>query len=142
MGKYTIALNMVIVSAYAILSIVKTPDEWGKGVLIALFAFSYQFICSLVIDLINVRNKKVQLQIITRNEHMPRVLLANFPHGSTIINGKGSYSGKDTFVIYTVISSTEVKAVTTLCRRVDEHVFISVVPLNQVYGNFFIKPVE
>ena len=45
-GKYAIALNMVIVSVYAILSIVKTPDEWGEGVLIALFAFSYQFMCS------------------------------------------------------------------------------------------------
>ena len=141
-GKYGIALNMIIVLTYATLSIVKNPDMWAQGILIALFAFSYQFISSLVIDQINVRNKKVQLQIITKNEHMSKVLLANFPHGSTITKGKGSYSGSETFIIYTVISSSEIKEMVKLCRRVDEHAFISVIALSQVYGNFFIKPVE
>lgn len=141
-GKYTIMINMVIVVLYTILSIVKTPNEWAKCLLIALFAFLYQFICSLIIDLINVRNKKVQLQIITNNEHMPKVLLANIPHSGTLLNGKGAYSHQDKIVIYMVVSSLEVNKVVNLCKRVDEHVFIAVTPLNQVFGNFFIKPVE
>ena len=78
-GKYGIIINGTIVLLYTILFIVKVPADWGKGILILFFAITYQFICSIIIDFINVRNKKVQIQIITNKEYMPEVLLANFP---------------------------------------------------------------
>ena len=83
-GKYAVVLNGVIILSYTILSVVKHPDNWGLGLLQALFAISYVFLVSLIIDMINVRNKKVQVQIITSKLHMSEVLLANFPHSATI----------------------------------------------------------
>ena len=40
------------------------------------------------------------------------------------------------------VSSSQVKDVISLIRKVDPHSFITVTALVQVYGNFFIKPVE
>ena len=141
-GKYGIAINGIIVIAYSVLFMVKNPDTWGKGILIFFFAVTYQFICALIIDFINVRNKKVQVQIITTKEYMSEVLLANFPHSATVVRGKGAYSGTERIILYMVVSSVEVNKVVAICKRVDEHVFISVNTLVQVYGNFFIKPIE
>ena len=141
-GKYAVLLNGLIITVYTILSIVKRPNNWEVSLLQALFAVTYVFMVSLIIDAINVRNKKVQVQIITSKPHMGEVLLANFPHSATIMNGKGAYSGSPKFILYMTVSSVEVNRVVNLCKRVDEHVFISVTPLIQVYGNFFIKPVE
>ena len=141
-GKYAIMINGLIITLYTVLSIIQTPSEWGKGVLVFFFATTYLFVVAIIIDFINVRNKKVQIQIITSKEHMAEVLLANFPHSATIVKGKGAYSGTERQILFMVVSSVEVNKVVLLCKRVDEHVFISVNSLIQVYGNFFIKPIE
>ena len=141
-GKYSVALNGGIMLLYTLLSISKNPSDWEHYLLMLLFSITYLFICAFVIDFINVRNKKVQVQIITTKPFMSDVLLANFPHSATIVDGKGAYSHTERFIIYMVISSVEVKQVVALTKKVDDHVFVSVIPLNQVYGNFFIKPVE
>ena len=141
-GKYAILINGIIITLYTILSIVQERADWGRGVLVFFFAITYLFIVSIIIDFINVRNKKVQIQIITSKPHMSEVLLANFPHSATIVKGKGAYSGTDRDVLFMIVSSVEVKKVVTLAQRVDDHVFISVNSLIQVYGNFFIKPIE
>ena len=141
-GKYALMINGTIITLYTVLSIIQEHSNWERGILIFFFAITYLFIVAVIIDFINVRNKKVQIQIITSKEHMPEVLLANFPHGATIVKGRGAYSGTDRQIIFMIVSSVEVKRVVALCQRVDEHVFISVNSLIQVYGNFFIKPIE
>ena len=96
----------------------------------------------LIIDTINLRNKKIEMQIITSKEHMPEIIIANFPHSATIIRGKGAYSGSEKTMFFMVVSSSEVKKVVNIAKKIDEHVFITATPLKQVYGNFFIKPLE
>ena len=95
-----------------------------------------------IIDAINLRNKKVSLQIITSKEHMPEIIIANFPHSATVVKGKGAYSGTEKTLIWMVVSSGEVKKVVAVAKKIDDHVFITATPLKQVYGNFFIKPLE
>ena len=96
----------------------------------------------LVVDFVNIRNKKVQIQIITSFADISSVLIANFPHSTTIVRGKGGYSHADKNVLYMVVSSNEVKRVVNLVKKVDSHSFITVTSLIQAYGNFYIKPVE
>ena len=96
----------------------------------------------LIIDAINLRNKKIEMQIITSQEHMPEIIIANFPHSATVIKGKGAYSGADKTMLFMVVSSSEVKKVVAIAKKIDEHAFITATPLKQVYGNFFIKPLE
>lgn len=142
-GKYSATLNSIIILTYTILTI-----AWNQGnnVDVAILAFMYSvvylFVNMLVVDFINVRNKKVQLEIITNREDMSSILISNFPHATTIVDAKGGYSHVEKKIIYMVISSNESKKVVSLCKKVDPHAFITVTALIQAYGNFFIKPVE
>lgn len=142
-GKYSAMINSAIILTYTILTIVINN---GSHVEVAFLNFMYSvvylFMNMTVVDLINTRNKKVQLQIITNLESMSSILIANFPHSTTIVDGVGGYSHQNKKIIYMTISSNEVKRVVTLAKKVDKSSFISVTPLIQAYGNFFIKPVE
>ncbi len=142
-GKYATALNSIILVTYFGLTII---HNHGENVDIAfvnlLFSFLYLFSVMLVVDFVNTRNKKVQIQIITSVKDISSVLIANFPHSTTTVNGKGGYSHADKFVVYMVVSSSEVKRVVDLVRKVDQHAFVTVTSLIQAYGNFFIKPIE
>lgn len=141
-GKYSIFINGLIVILYNVLLISHNPSNAPMAVISLLLAVTYLFISSLVVDNINVRNKKVQIQIITSCEKMADILISNFPHSATVIKGKGAFTKTDRFTIYIVVSSTEVMPVVKVAKRVDPHVFIAVASLIQVYGKFYIKPVE
>lgn len=141
-GKYGIAINGTVVTCYSVILVLTSGDNWEQGVVAFFFSVLYLLEVNIVIDAINSRNKKIQLQIITTSEYLAPVLIANFPHGATVVNGEGAYSHSPRKIIYIVVSSSEVKAVVSLARKVDHNAFISVTSLVQVYGNFFIRPVE
>ena len=142
-GKYGIIINSCIITTYSILLVASTAgSDWESGVIAFFFSILYLFVANLIIDAINLRNKKIQVQIVTSSEYLVPVLIANFPHGATVVNGEGAYTHAPKKVIYMVVSSSQVKSVVALARKVDHHAFIMITPLSQVYGNFFIKPVE
>ena len=141
-GKYSIAINTCIIALYATLKLIDEPGQYDVSVFSMLYSIIYLFICGLVIDFIHLRNKKVLLQIITANEKMSDILIANFPHGATISRATGAYTHAEREVIWMVVSSNEVKRFIKVAKKVDQHVFISSIPINQVYGNFFTRPVE
>lgn len=141
-GKYNILINAFIVGTYSIILLISDPAEFDVPIFSIIFSILYLFVCALVIDAIHVRNKKIQVEIITELQAMPEVLMANFPHGITVSKAKGAYSNKDKIMLWMVVSSNEVKNVAALARRADPHAFIVITPLAQVYGNFFIKPIQ
>ena len=141
-GKYGILINGIIVTTYSVVFISTNTSEWATGIIALLFSVLYLFVVNLVIDAINLRNKKIQMQIITSSDYLAPVLIANFPHGATVVNAEGAYSHAPKKIVYMVVSPSQVKDVVNLSRKVDPHAFISVTALVQVYGNFFIKPVE
>lgn len=142
-GKYATALNSFIIVIYSILTIAHNNGDYIEiAFLNLLFSFLYLFVTMLVVDFVNTRNKKVQIQIITTVKDISSILIANFPHSTTTVSGRGGYSGQDKTIVYMVVSSNEVRHVVSLVKKVDQHSFITVTSLIQAYGNFFIKPVE
>ena len=141
-GKYNIIINAFVVLTYALLRTIHPDYGLIYALYSAIFSVIYLMGAGMIIDAINLRNKKVSLQIITSKEHMPEIIIANFPHSATVVKGKGAYSGADKTMLWMVVSSSEVKKVVQVAQKIDEHVFISATPLKQVYGNFFIKPLE
>lgn len=142
-GKYATTINSCIIITFSVLTIILNKGAYVEiGFLNFMYGILYLFVVMLVVDFINNRNKKVQIQIITAVEGLEHVLIANFPHSTTIVKGMGGYSHAERNVHYMVVSSNEVKRVINLVRKVDPHSFISVTALMQAYGNFFIKPVE
>ena len=141
-GRYNIIINAFIVLTYALLRTIDPQFGIIYALYSAIFSVIYLMGAGMIIDAINLRNKKVSMQIITAKEHMPEIIIANFPHSATVVKGKGAYSGSDRTMIWMVVSSSEVKKVVQVAQKIDEHVFITATPLKQVYGNFFIKPLE
>ncbi len=142
-GKYATALNSLILITYFVLTLISNNFTLlAVAFLNLLFSFLYLFVVMIVVDFINIRNKKVQIQIITTYADISSVLIANFPHSTTTVNAKGGYSKADKTIVYMVVSSNEVKRVVSLVKKIDTHSFITVTSLVQAYGNFFIKPVE
>ena len=140
-GRYGVIINSFIVVTYAILKGIQTGD-FVYSMYSIFFSIIYLMLVGLIIDAINLRNKKMQIQIITSKIHMPEIIIANFPHSATLVDGKGAYSGQEKTILLMAVSSNEVKKVVNVAKKVDEHAFILVTPLKQVYGNFFIKPIE
>mgnify|MGYP003308796261 CR=1 FL=1 len=141
-GKFNMALNVIIILLYSILSCFSNASNWTNGIISFFCSIVYLFVTMLIIDFINIRNKKVQIQIITESSKLNNVLLANFPHGITIYKAIGGYSEKEKHVLTMIVSSFEASRVIKVAKKCDPHSFITVTSLVQVYGNFFIKPVE
>lgn len=140
-GRYGVIINVFIILTYASLRSI-SQGEFAYWVFSIFFSVIYLMEVALIIDTINLRNKKIEMQIITSKEHMPEMIIANFPHSATVVKGKGAYSGGDKLMLFMVVSSSEVKKVVDIAKKIDEHAFITATPLKQVYGNFFIKPLE
>lgn len=155
-GKYGALINVFVMLAYSTITAVGgqehiiyiandlpfTLRSFEYAISMMFFSVVYLFTVTLLIDFINTRNKKVQIQIITSVKQMPTLLLANIPHGATIVQAKGAFSGDDRFIIYMVVSSIEVKHVIRLIRDIDKNSFVNVTSLQQVYGRFFQKPIK
>lgn len=141
-GRYNIIINAFIVLTYAFMRTLDPQIGLVYSLYSAIFSVIYLMEAGTIIDAINLRNKKVSLQIITGKEHMPEMIIANFPHSATVVKGTGAYSGTEKTLIWMVVSSSEVKKVVMVAKKIDDHAFITATPLKQVYGNFFIKPLE
>lgn len=141
-GKYLVTFNGIVLIGYTLTSYLYFVKNGGENRALVLFLYSaiYLFTNALVNDFLNSRYRKAQVQIITTNENISNILIANFPHGCTIVNGKGAFSKENRFIIYMVVSSSEVQKVVQLVQVVDPHAFVNVTTLNQVYGRFYIEP--
>ncbi len=140
-GKYSVFLNAGILVVFALLNTFYTHDlgsSWGG----ALFTAAYLIVCMILVDLINLRNKKVQLEVVTEEEGLSDVLIANIPHGATLSKGKGAFSAHEKILITMVISSYEVKKTVGIIRKADPKAFIKVIELKQVFGNFYLNPIK
>lgn len=140
-GPYVVIINSSILIIFAILTGFST-SSWEQAIGGVLFSTVYLFTVMLLIDLINVRNKKAQIEIVTDRKDLPQQLLSYIPHGATLFNGKGVYSGKNRYVVHMIVSINEVKSVIKIVKELDPESFVNVVVLQQVYGRFHMKPIK
>jgi len=140
-GKYALTFNVTIYFFFTILYLLNTESSTG-ALNAVIFSVIYSFTTSSVIDAINIRNKKTQLQIVTSRNDLPKILMEKFFHGCTVVQAKGGYTNSVKYIIYMVVSSREVPEVVRHIRQVDPESFIDESPSHQVYGKFFIKPIK
>ena len=151
-GKYNVLINAIIITLFYLMygfggdvgdtSLFDSYSTWAIAMSCAFFSVVYLFTVMLVVDAINIRNKKVQIEINTTNTDLPRMLLARIPHGVTVVKAKGGYSGQDRIIVYVVVSSIELKNAIRLVKEVDPTSFVTVKSLVQVYGRFFKQKVR
>jgi uncharacterized membrane-anchored protein YitT (DUF2179 family) len=144
-GKYSVIVNSITLVCFTLLTCALAgwaTSPVAESFSRAFYSVVYMFTGMLVVDNINVRNKKVKIEIITTRKDLGAVLIDSIPHGATILKGQGVYTGEDKYIITIVISYYEIKQVVDLVKKEDDKAFVQVVPLAQVYGRFYMKPVK
>jgi uncharacterized membrane-anchored protein YitT (DUF2179 family) len=144
-GKYSVMLNSVTVVMFAIMTSWKA--SWDATLSAAAFgrifySVLYMLVGMIVVDTINVRNKKLKAEVISSRKDLGEVLIASIPHGATMIKGVGVYSGQDRYIFTMVVSSYEVNDLLKVVQKEDPSAFVQVVELNRVVGRFHVKPVK
>ncbi len=144
-GKYAMMLNGTVALAFFLLT--ATKAGWAYNEVIVAFAslfftVLYIMVSQIVVDTINIRNKKTKIEIVTAREDLASYLIEVFPHAATIVRAQGAYSHADKYIITMVVSSYELKDAISVIQTEDPSSFIQVTELVQVYGRFFITPVK
>ena len=144
-GKYSMILNAVVALCFFLLTSAQAnwvPDDVLNAFGSMFFTALYILVTKLVVDAINVRNRKYKIEVVTDIAGLSTVLIDSLPHAATVVTGKGAFSGKEKYIITMVVSSFEVKETVEVIRNNDPKSFVQVTPLLQVYGRFFVKPVK
>lgn len=145
-GKYSVIMNGVTLTLFTIFSC--ALDGWGNTEVVgahlarAVFSVVYLFVTALVVDRIHTRNKKIKVQIVTNEAELGQFIISHLPHAATMIPGKGVYSNADRYIFDIVISSYELNSAIKLIKQEDPNAFIEVLPLVQVEGRFYMRPIK
>lgn len=145
-GKYSFILNGVTLVFFTVLSI--TKEGWGVDASVAshlagaFYSGLYLLISKLVVDSINIRNKKVKLDIVSSRKDLGEFLVESVPHGATMQTGIGVYTGQERYIFSMVVSSYELAHILKLLKKEDASAFVSIIPLSNVSGRFYTKPIR
>lgn len=148
-GKYSLIINLFVVSLFTILSIFPLDAMYNERAISIPIAFSlfiytciYIYVNTATMDKINTANLKVQVQIITTERNLPNSLIAALPHSCTILNGYGGYSLEGKYVILIAVRKKEISKIRQVCKKEDPKSFVDVIPLDNVYGKFYRKKIK
>lgn len=148
-GNFSFIINGIVLVTNVFFGIlghltnpIVNPQASNEVIRYALYTFLYMFISTRVIDVLNIKNKKEELQIFTSDETLPQVLIHAFPHSATVVDAKGAFTGQKRLMIHMVLSTSEVKTAVSVVRKADPNAFVTVINLKQVHGRFYIRPIE
>lgn len=109
----------------------------------ALYSIIFQFCNTQVINTFYKKYKKKTLLIVTDNPAAVSAdLLELTNHSSTILKGIGSYTAHKKYLIYTVLSDSDVRKMKKRIHEEYPDTFANVINSSDVMGNFYIQPFE
>ncbi len=107
----------------------------------ALYSIIFQYATTQVVHFLNNRYKKDTVFVVTDHpDDVVACLNRCVKHGITEMKVLGAYQGKQRTMLYTVISSPELKQVLKALKETDPQAFVNVVRTERVTGRFYIKP--
>lgn len=131
------AWNYIFIGNCLMLAVAGVLFGWDK----ALYSIIFQFASTQVVHLLDPRFKRTTLFIISnRAPEIYEQIKDTTHHGATLFHGIGLYNGEERDLIYSVITSDQVKEITRAAREIDPHVFINILKTDQVAGNFYRRP--
>ena len=116
----------------------------------ALFGWEYagysilvRFIFTKTVDNFYHRYKQSTLMIFTRKEkELTDAYVTRFRHGISVVEGYGGFSKESISILYTVVSTYEIKDITSFMEGIDPQVIINQLPTERFVGRFYRKPLE
>lgn len=131
------AFGYILIFNAALLTIDGIIFGWDK----ALYSIIFQFAATQVINLIYKRYKKNTLFIITQYpQEIAAAINSVTMHGATRITAYGTYDNAERQMIYSVVSTDELKAVLKEIKKLDSSAFVNVMRTDQIRGRFHMMP--
>lgn len=125
--NYVLAFNAIVIVAAGFLF------GWDK----ALYSIIFQFTSTQVINLMHKAYRKVTLFIITtKPDEIYEMINEKTHHSATRIKARGMYDNDRKYMVYSVVSSPEVKSMIALVKNVDPMAFVNVVKTEYLEGRF------
>lgn len=128
--------NYVLATNCLILLVAGLLFGWDK----ALYSILFQYASTQIIHLLYTRFQQHTLFIVTEKyEEVYQAIMACTNHSATVLDGTGCYTNEDKKMIYSVVSSQEVKMVLNEIKKADESAFVNIMKTQQVDGRFIVK---
>lgn len=126
--NYTLAINALVLGTAGALF------GWDK----ALYSIIFQFTSTQVVKMLYQKHRQHTLFIITNDPKSVYTTISGCTnHGATVFEGKGSYQNQERSMVYSVVSSDEVKLVMRKIREADPQAFVNVIRTDHMNGRFF-----
>lgn len=133
------SFNLIMGLNVIILSIAGILFGWDK----ALYSIIFQYASTQMIHMLYKRYQKETLFIVTNEpQKVCSAIDKVSKHGSTVLEGEGSYQHCERNVVYSVVSREDSKKVMRAVREADGNAFINAVKTEQLSGRFYQKPAE
>lgn len=128
-----LGINIVILTFAGILF------GWDK----ALYSIIFQFASTQVLHALYTKYQKQTLFIVTNKaKEVCEAINIVSMHGSTILEGEGSYAHQERNIVYSIVSKEESKVVIHAVREADPEAFINAIRTDELSGRFYQKPTE
>ena len=131
LGKISFAMETVVIVAGTVL-VSKNVDGLIYGMVIS-------FIISIVIDKVmyGLSSGKMALIVTDKAPEVAARIDKVVGRGSTLLKGKGSYSGKDKEVVMSACNNKQMFAIKEAVKEIDPYAFMVIMESSEVFGAGF-----
>lgn len=135
---FRLPISVTIYVLDMLVLLMQALDSTGEKVLYGLLLV---IIYTIVLDKCLLFGKnKIQIKIVSeQSDAIRRAILEDVDRGVTLMKGTKGYTGEDTDIVLTVISSRELAKVERLVHAIDDNAFVIVNQVSEVSGRGFTK---
>lgn len=128
---YILAGNAVV------LTVAGSLLGWDK----ALYSVIFQYVSTQTLHLLFKHYQRNTMYIITeKTDEIYELIRAETNHDATMFTGVGCYEGKERKMLYSVVSSDEIRRLMPKIRMADPHAFVNVAKSERIWGRFYQRP--
>lgn len=128
-GRTLFVIDLIVISIVAVII--------GKET--AMYSLVALFVASRVIDIVieGTSTSKACLVVSDHTLAISAEIVSVLGRGTTLLQGRGGYTGKDKDVLYCVVSREEITRLQQIVRKIDPSAFIVIYNVHDVLGEGF-----
>ncbi|HZJ68438.1 MAG TPA: YitT family protein [Candidatus Eisenbacteria bacterium] len=109
----------------------------------ALYSIVFQFISTQVLNHGHLRyQRKTCFIVVDQVQPIADDLMTLTRHGITVMDVTGCYTSNEQYLLYMVVSRTDVRKIRQYLREHAPEAFLNVTDSEQLSGNFFVDPID
>ncbi len=86
-----------------------------------------------------VNRRKGMIIITSKREEITEYIMKEHHRGVTVWNSEGAYTHEEKSVLFTVVNNYQAAVIRTQAKKIDEHVFVTIINSSEIYGKGFLE---